>query len=112
MRTVRRPQASRDRAADARLGRRLVRARPLRHGGRPPVVVPEETLPGLWNVPGSMIYFPMHGLRRHIPPSLRVRRALKGLDAAAGKRRIFHLWFHPTNLAFETDVMFAGLRRI
>ena len=79
---------------------------------RPQVVLPEETLPGLWNVPGSMIYFPMHGLRRHIPPSLRVRRALKGLDAAADKRRIFHLWFHPTNLAFETDVMFAGLRRI
>jgi peptidoglycan/xylan/chitin deacetylase (PgdA/CDA1 family) len=79
---------------------------------RPPVVLPEETLPGLWNVPGSMIYFPMHGVRRHIPPSLRVSRAVKGLDAAARRRRIFHLWFHPTNLAFETDVMLAGLRRI
>jgi peptidoglycan/xylan/chitin deacetylase (PgdA/CDA1 family) len=79
---------------------------------RPPVVLPEETLPGLWNVPGSMIYFPMHGVRRHIPPSLRVNRALKGLAAAAEQRRIFHLWFHPTNLAFESDTMFAGLRRI
>jgi peptidoglycan/xylan/chitin deacetylase (PgdA/CDA1 family) len=79
---------------------------------RPPVVLPEETLPGLWNVPGSMIFFPMHGLRRHIPSSLRVSRALKGLDAAASGRRIFHLWFHPTNLAFETDAMFDSLRRI
>jgi hypothetical protein len=59
-----------------------------------------------------MIYFPMHGVRRHIPPSLRVNRALKGLAAAAEQRRIFHLWFHPTNLAFESDTMFAGLRRI
>ena len=79
---------------------------------RPPVGLPEEVLPGLWNLPGSMIYFPMHGRRRHIPLSRRVARAVKGLNAAAEQRRIFHLWFHPTNLAFETDAMFDGLRRI
>jgi Polysaccharide deacetylase len=78
----------------------------------PPIVLPEETLPGLWNLPGSMIYFPMHGVRRHIPLSVRVSRALKGLEAAVEQRRVFHLWFHPTNLAFETDSMFEGLRRI
>jgi peptidoglycan/xylan/chitin deacetylase (PgdA/CDA1 family) len=79
---------------------------------RPPVVLPEEVLPGLWNLPGSMIYFPMHGRRRHIPLSVRVSRAFKGLEAAAQEHRVFHLWFHPTNLAFETDAMFDGLRRI
>lgn len=79
---------------------------------RPPVVLPEETLPGLWNLPGSMIYFPMHGARRRIPMSVRVSRAFKGLDAAVASRRVFHLWFHPTNLAFETESMFDGLRRI
>jgi peptidoglycan/xylan/chitin deacetylase (PgdA/CDA1 family) len=79
---------------------------------RPPVVLPEEVLPGLWNLPGSMIYFPMHGPRRHLPLSRRVARALKGLDAAVERRRVFHLWFHPTNLAFETEQMFDGLRRI
>ena len=76
---------------------------------RPPVGLPEEVLPGLWNLPGSMIYFPMHGRRRHIPLSRRVARAVKGLNTAADQRRIFHLWFHPTNLAFETDAMFDGL---
>jgi peptidoglycan/xylan/chitin deacetylase (PgdA/CDA1 family) len=81
------------------------------HARRPPVVLPEEELPGLWNLPGSMIYFPMHGPRRHIPLSVRVSRAMKGLDAAVDQRRVFHLWFHPTNLAFETDAMFDGLRR-
>jgi hypothetical protein len=79
---------------------------------RPPVVLPQEALPGLWNLPGSMIYFPMHGIRRHIPLSVRVSRALKGLDAAAKERRVFHLWFHPTNLAFETESMLTGLGRI
>ena len=39
-------------------------------------------------------------------------RAVRGLNAAAEQRRIFHLWFHPTNLAFESDAMFDGLRQI
>jgi hypothetical protein len=59
-----------------------------------------------------MILAPMHGLRRHIPMSRRVRRARKGILRAAEEKRIFHLWFHPTNLAAEMDRMFAGLREI
>jgi hypothetical protein len=78
----------------------------------PPVTEPSETIAGLWNLPASMMYFPMHGGRRHIPLSRRVRRAVKGLDRAARERQVFHLWFHPTNLADEIDQMFAGLRSI
>ena len=59
-----------------------------------------------------MIYFPMHGLRRYIPMDLRVRRAYKGLKEAADTKRIFHLWFHPTNLADGIEEMFSGLRMI
>jgi hypothetical protein len=66
----------------------------------------------MWNIPGSMIYFPMHGLRRLIPVERRVKRAVRGLDRAATERGIFHLWFHPTNMAFETNKMFAGLTKI
>jgi peptidoglycan/xylan/chitin deacetylase (PgdA/CDA1 family) len=79
---------------------------------QPPVVLPQEALEGLWNVPGSMLYFPMHGRRRHIPTALRARRAVKGIERAVAERKIFHLWFHPTNLADETDRMFSGLRSI
>ena len=78
----------------------------------PPTVLPEYEENGLINIPGSMIFFPMHGLRRHIPMSLRVKRARKGLDVAAKEKRIFHLWFHPTNMAFEIEKMFDGLRAI
>lgn len=78
----------------------------------PPTVLPEREENGLINIPGSMIFFPMHGLRKHIPMSVRVRRARKGLDVAAKEKRIFHLWFHPTNMAFEIDQMFDGLREI
>jgi peptidoglycan/xylan/chitin deacetylase (PgdA/CDA1 family) len=78
----------------------------------PPVVVPELTPSGLWNIPGSMIYFPMHGFRRLIPIGRRVRRASRGLDAAARRKRVFHLWFHPTNMVDCMDAMFLGLRTI
>lgn len=78
----------------------------------PPTVLPSYTSDGLWNIPGSMIFFPMHGVRRYIPVSLRVKRAVKGLNEAVSQKRIFHLWFHPTNMAFEIDQMFKGLRQI
>ena len=64
------------------------------------------------SVPGSMIYFPMHGLRRFLPVAVRVRRARKGLAEAVRERGVFHLWTHPTNLADETEAMFGGLRAI
>lgn len=77
----------------------------------PPVVLPEKE-EGLWNIPGSMIFFPMHGVRRYVPKGLRAKRAIKGLDKAAAEKRIFHLWFHPTNMAFEPEIMFDELRQI
>jgi peptidoglycan/xylan/chitin deacetylase (PgdA/CDA1 family) len=77
----------------------------------PPVSLPEQT-GGMWNIAGSMIYFPSHGLRRYVPVGRRVKRAFKGLDRAARQKRIFHLWFHPTNLADDTERMFEGLRAI
>ena len=79
---------------------------------RPPVVMPETDEEGLLNIPGSMIYFPAHAWRRAIPISLRVKRAVKGLEAAARQKRVFHLWFHPINMADRMDAMFAGLRSI
>jgi hypothetical protein len=59
-----------------------------------------------------MIYFPMHGFRRFIPIGRRVRRASRGLDAAARRKKVFHLWFHPTNMVDRMDGMFLGLRTI
>ncbi len=91
---------------------RLVRLASVLTAATPPVVTVEPGPNGLWNVPASMMYFPNHGLRRCIPVKRRVRRALKGIDAAVRKGQIFHLWFHPTNLADDPDAMFAGLRAI
>jgi len=92
--------------------RRMARLLDVLTASTPPVVRPERNASGLWNIPGSTIYFPIHGLRRLVPMQLRIRKALKGLREAGRRGRVFHLWFHPTNLADQTDAMFAGLRRI
>jgi hypothetical protein len=92
--------------------KRVMRFATVLAASDPPVVLPEEAGDGLWNVPASMLYFPMHGIRRFIPMHLRVKRAIKGLDAAAFQKKIFHLWFHPTNMADHIETMFDGLRQI
>src|SRR4030095_8306169 len=92
--------------------RRLAHLWKVCTAAQPLVHLPELTAAGIWNIPGSMFYFPMHGRRRYLPLALRVKRAVKGLQAAARQRRIFHLWFHPTHLADETEQMVAGLHAI
>ncbi len=92
--------------------RRVMRMLDVLRAAKPPVVLPEEEENGLWNIPGSAMYFPMNGIRRYVPLSLRTSRVFKGLDAAAKDKKIFHLWFHPTNMADEPEKMFAGLRKI
>ena len=77
----------------------------------PASVVPQENA-GLWNIPGSMLYTPARGLRRYVPVWLRVLRANRGLDAALRQKRLFHLWFHPTDLTCRTEAMLDGLRQI
>lgn len=91
---------------------RLGRLAAVLRAATPPVVEPVKDDSGLWNIPGSAMYFPMHGGRRFLPLQYRIKRAIKGLNAAATQRRIFHFWFHPTNLADSTESMFAGLRAI
>lgn len=91
---------------------RLGRLAAVLRAAAPPLVEPVRDELGLWNIPGSAMYFPMHGGRRFLPLSWRIKRMIKGLDGAARERRIFHFWFHPTNLADETESMFAGLRAI
>jgi hypothetical protein len=92
--------------------RRIMRLMEVLLAAKPPVVLPEREENGLWNIPGSAMYFPSHGVRRHISMNRRVKRAVKGLDAAVAEKKIFHLWFHPTNMADEMEEMFGGLRKI
>jgi hypothetical protein len=73
--------------------------------------MPEENA-GMWSIPGSMLYTPAFGMRRYVPVWLRVLRANRGLDSALRQKRVFHLWFHPTDLTCRTEAMLDGLRKI
>ena len=81
-------------------------------GISPPVSIPYETLPGLWNVPGSMLYMHRTGARRFIPRAARIRKARAGLRTAADRGGVFHLWTHPFNIASDRDVLLATLEAI
>jgi hypothetical protein len=66
----------------------------------PAAVWPEETLPGLWNIPASMFLYPIGaGRARILGLRSRAQRFRRGLEAAARSRGIFHFCFHPENLA-------------
>ncbi len=78
----------------------------------PPVSVPREVQPGLWDIPGSMLLLERRGLRRLVPVGARVRKAHKGLRRAVREEAVFHLWFHPFNLAPDRVAMLAALDRV
>jgi hypothetical protein len=94
-----------------RIVRRVGHVMEIAMARTPPTVTPVEE-DGIWNIPGSMLYTPSFGSRKHVPVWLRVLRAKRGLEAAVRKQEIFHLWFHPTDLVCRRDAMMDGLRRI
>lgn len=75
-------------------------------------VSPRRDEHGLWDIPSSMMLFPAHGPRKYVPMGFRVKRAQRGIDAAVRARKVFHLWFHPINLAHETERLLGAMEEI
>lgn len=65
----------------------------------------------LVNLPASQSLLAYDGLRRFVPTASRVRQAQRGLDHAARRGRLFHLWFHPFTLG-TSNAMFYALEQI
>jgi peptidoglycan/xylan/chitin deacetylase (PgdA/CDA1 family) len=74
----------------------------------PPTVLPRRD-GQLWNIPGSVMLQGMDGPRGWIPSGCRTRRCIAGLERAAHRREIFHLWFHPINFSVAMDRMLDAL---
>jgi hypothetical protein len=77
----------------------------------PPVSLPECDH-GLVNIPASMFYLPMNGFRSLIPINRRIQKAKAGIRKAARDKKVFHLWFHPFNLATNKEKLLYGLEEI
>ena len=78
----------------------------------PPVAIPRETLPGLWNIPGSMLLLHRSGVRRAVPLRARVAKARAGMQRAIRDGAVFHLWTHPFNVASDATFMLQALEEI
>jgi peptidoglycan/xylan/chitin deacetylase (PgdA/CDA1 family) len=63
------------------------------------------------NLPASQFLLAYDGIRSRIPSASRVRQARLGLEQAARKSELYHLWFHPFNLG-TSPRMFDALEHI
>jgi peptidoglycan/xylan/chitin deacetylase (PgdA/CDA1 family) len=72
----------------------------------------EEIRPGPpYNFPASRLLRPYwHALRMFEP--LRLERISAGLEEAAQKGRIYHLWFHPEDLAMDMEQNLKALKTV
>ncbi|MXR41852.1 DUF2334 domain-containing protein [Halobaculum sp. WSA2] len=77
----------------------------------PPTVTPSKRR-GLVKIPGSQVFRPYHNGWQYTPCHSQRTRAKKGLRRAAETGEIFHLWFHPCNLASDRDMLLAELDAI
>lgn len=77
----------------------------------PPIVLP-ESIDGIWNFPASLFYPVDPKWHRAIFKDTQVKRAKQGLRRAIKKRGIFHMWFHPFNLAADPEQLLQGLETI
>ena len=76
---------------------------------QPPTVTPRVDQEGLVNVPDSMLLMGRAGLRRLVSSGSLIRKGIGGLNRAAQRGEVFHLWFHPSNFSSQTDEQFRVL---
>lgn len=67
---------------------------------------------GLINISGSMYFLSERGLRKHIPNNFRYLKAKRSINRAIKRKEIFHLWFHPIDLADNTKEQLSELEKI
>ena len=64
---------------------------------------------GLVDIPGSMLLLGRNGARRFVLTTVTRAKLAMGLARACASKRIFHLWFHPSNFYYRRDEQFATL---
>lgn len=67
---------------------------------------------GVWNLPATTFYYHRGKAGRLLPMAARVHRAKRGIREATMLGTVFHLYFHPFNLATDPDGLLGGLESI
>jgi len=63
-------------------------------------------------MPATCYYLHRDSWARKVPIALRVCKATLGIKRAVNEKSLFHLWFHPFNLASDPDGLLNGLESI
>lgn len=74
----------------------------------PPVVVPRQVLPGLWEVPGSMSF----NKKRNVPMRLVVSKVKRGIERAIREKKCFHLFTHLHNFGIDSDIVLREFEKV
>ncbi|NUP05117.1 MAG: polysaccharide deacetylase family protein [Polyangiaceae bacterium] len=75
-----------------------------------PLVLPRvQRDHGLVELPSSTLLLGRQGVRRTIRPSVMRQKLVRATQRAAEQKKVFHLWFHPSNFYDETDTQLAIL---
>lgn len=68
--------------------------------------MPDTSTFGLVNIPDNMLLIGRNGPRKLLSKKIVMRKAKNGLKRAVKKKEVFHLWFHPSNFTYDTEVQF------
>ncbi len=78
----------------------------------PPLTTRPRIVEGMWDFPATTLYLHREGFAGRIPVGFRVDRVKRGIRQAINRGELFHLYFHPFNLATDPDRLLNGLRKI
>ncbi len=81
-------------------------------GITPKTVLPCVDEAGLISISDSMLLYSRKGIRRLIPNNNPAKISQKGLTKAIKKQEVFHLWFHPANFYYDTDIQLMIFEKI
>jgi Polysaccharide deacetylase len=79
----------------------------------PPVTsLPARSPEGLWMIPSSQYFSGFQNVGKYITVADRISKGIQGLNRAARRNQVHHLWTHPFNLGVRTDELLFGLEKI
>lgn len=79
-------------------------------------LIPHASTPrltkGLLEIPGSMYFLSSRGWRKLLPEKIRIWKAQASIRKAVKEKKVFHLWFHPVDLADNSISLLKTLEQI
>lgn len=80
------------------------------------LLIPHTSNPQINNnlleIPGNMYFLSTRGRRKFLPRKIRSLKAKSSLKQASKNNKVFHLWFHPTDLVDNPSLLLNQLEEV